>query len=387
MVGKALHKNRGSLVAIAGSVIALALLGLGVFRIIQPRTVAQSTTEEVTAPQRVAVAALGRLEPDGEVFRISGPTGERVGRLEVNEGDIVVARQAIAYLESYEERLAERNFAAAQLEEAQLQYQAETESGQAKVSEAEARIQQVDRPASFQIEAQQANIRRLEAELTLAQTDLERFEGLFEEGAIARQQLDAQATDTRRVEEELQNAEATLIQLEEDRLTTMSLAEEQLQSAEADLTLSQVQVTVASAQQNLELAEAKLERTIIRAPRNGRILRVIAKEGEAITSEGILDFGDTSQMYVVAEVYETDVGLVRLGQPAQINSRNGAFEERLVGEVSEIGWQIFKNDVLDDDPAANADARVVEVKIRLDDSQPVQGLTNLQVDVRIDVDA
>ncbi|MEL6320106.1 MAG: HlyD family secretion protein, partial [Cyanobacteria bacterium J06626_14] len=179
MVGKALHKNRGSLVAIAGSVIALALLGLGVFRIIQPRTVAQSTTEEVTAPQRVAVAALGRLEPDGEVFRISGPTGERVGRLEVNEGDIVVARQAIAYLESYEERLAERNFAAAQLEEAQLQYQAETESGQAKVSEAEARIQQVDRPASFQIEAQQANIRRLEAELTLAQTDLERFEGLF----------------------------------------------------------------------------------------------------------------------------------------------------------------------------------------------------------------
>ncbi|MEO1521326.1 MAG: efflux RND transporter periplasmic adaptor subunit [Cyanobacteria bacterium J06633_2] len=387
MVGKALHKNRGSLVAIAGSVIALALLGLGVFRIIQPRTVAQSTAEEVTAPQRVAVAALGRLEPDGEVFRISGPTGERVGRLEVNEGDIVVARQAIAYLESYEERLAERNFAAAQLEEAQLQYQAETESGQAKVSEAEARIQQVDRPASFQIEAQQANIRRLEAELTLAQTDLERFEGLFEEGAIARQQLDAQATDTRRVEEELQNAEATLIQLEEDRLTTMSLAEEQLQSAEADLTLSQVQVTVASAQQNLELAEAKLERTIIRAPRNGRILRVIAKEGEAITSEGILDFGDTSQMYVVAEVYETDVGLVRLGQPAQINSRNGAFEERLVGEVSEIGWQIFKNDVLDDDPAANADARVVEVKIRLDDSQPVQGLTNLQVDVRIDVDA
>ena len=47
--------------------------------------------------------------------------------------------------------------------------------------------------------------------------------------------------------------------------------------------------------------------------------------------------------------------------------------------------QIFKNNVLDDDPAANADARVVEVKIRLQDSQLVEALTNLQVDVRIDV--
>ncbi|MEM7771643.1 MAG: HlyD family efflux transporter periplasmic adaptor subunit [Cyanobacteria bacterium P01_A01_bin.37] len=387
MVEKALHNNRGSLVAIAGSIIALALLGLGISRMLQPQATSQPAGGAMVEPQRVAVAALGRLEPEGEVFRISGPTGERVGKLDVQEGDVVSAGQAIAYLESYDQWLAERNLAAAQLEEAQRRLRAETNYGQAQVSEAEARIQQVDRPASYQIEAQQATIRRLEAELTLVQTDLERFEGLYEEGAIARQQLDQQATETRRVEEELQNAEATLVQIEEDRSTGMSLAEQQLQSAEADLTLSQVQVTVASTQQNLELAEARLERTIIRAPRDGQILRIIAKQGEAITSDGILDFGDTSQMYVVAEVYETDVGLLSLGQPAQINSRNGAFDEALTGEVAEIGWQVFKNDVLDDDPAANADARVVEVKIRLDDSAPVQGLTNLQVDVRIDVDA
>ncbi|NET54526.1 MAG: HlyD family secretion protein, partial [Merismopedia sp. SIO2A8] len=48
--------------------------------------------------------------------------------------------------------------------------------------------------------------------------------------------------------------------------------------------------------------------------------------------------------------------------------------------------QIFKNDVLDDDPAANADARVVEVDVQLDDSTVVEALTNLQVDVRIDVE-
>lgn len=386
MVGKAIQNNRGQLVAIVGGILALGLLGLGVSRLLQAQSTSQSSGEDVVAPQRVAVAALGRLEPEGEVFRVSGPTGERVGRLEVQEGDAVTAGQPLAYLESYEERLAERDFATAQFEEARRRLSAETNYGQAQVSEAQARIQQVDRPASFQIEAQQATIRRLEAELELAETDLQRFDRLHEEGAIARQQLDQQRTETRRVQEELRNAQATLVQLEEDRETSMDLAEQQLQSAEADLTLSQVQVTVASAEQNLELAEAKLERTIIRAPRDGRILRVIAKQGEAITSEGILDFGDTSQMYVVAEVYETDVGLIELGQLAIINSRNGAFDDVLTGEVAEIGWQIFKNDVLDDDPAANADARVVEVKIRLDDSDPVQGLTNLQVDVRIDVD-
>jgi HlyD family secretion protein len=95
------------------------------------------------------------------------------------------------------------------------------------------------------------------------------------------------------------------------------------------------------------------------------------------------------QMFVVAEVYETDVSLVQVGQPALIRSRNGAFDQKLNGTVHEVGWLIFKNDVLDDDPAANADARVVEVRIKLDetDSEVVAALTNLQVDVRIGVDA
>jgi HlyD family secretion protein len=84
-------------------------------------------------------------------------------------------------------------------------------------------------------------------------------------------------------------------------------------------------------------------------------------------------------------VNETDLRLVKIGQSVTITSRNGAFSQPLSGKVAEIGWQVFKNNVLDDDPAANADARVVEVKIRLDDSKSVEGMTNLQVDVRVKV--
>jgi HlyD family secretion protein len=90
---------------------------------------------------------------------------------------------------------------------------------------------------------------------------------------------------------------------------------------------------------------------------------------------------------VVTEVYETDIGRVRLGQPATITSRNGAFPGTLTGTVAEIGLQIAKNDVIDDDPAANADARVVEVRVRIDQGEVVAALTNLQVDVAIDIEA
>jgi len=88
-------------------------------------------------------------------------------------------------------------------------------------------------------------------------------------------------------------------------------------------------------------------------------------------------------MYVVAEVHETDVRFVRTGQLAKVASP--ALAEVLEGVVEHVGRLIFKNDVLDVDPAADTDARVVEVKIRLKDSASASGLTNLQVDVIIDL--
>ena len=388
---EAIQQRAGAMIWVGGA-LAVALLAVGFFQYQQARSnaVAQAELQAnedgvASLPQRTSVVALGRIEPEGEVIRIGGPVGDRISRLEVEEGQEVIANQILAYLESHGERKAERNYAVSQLSEARQTLDAETSYGQSQIQEAQARIEQADRPKALEMEAQRATIRRLEAELNLAQEDLVRFEGLFAEGAIAEQQLDEQSTTTRRVEEELNNAKATFVQLEESRTTDLELANNQLQSAQANLSRAQIQVAVDSAERNLELAEARLERTVIRAPKDGRVLRVLTDSGEAIANDGILDLGNTRQMVVVAEVYETDVSLVEVGQPATINRRNGAFEERLTGKVTEIGWQIFKNDVLDDDPAANADARVVEVTVQLDDSESVEALTNLQVDVRIDV--
>ncbi|MEN9278889.1 MAG: efflux RND transporter periplasmic adaptor subunit, partial [Thermostichus sp. DG_1_5_bins_95] len=326
------------------------------------------------------------IEPEGEVLRIAGPAGERVGELLVAEGDKVVAGQVMARLESYTERLAEREYAAAQLQEARTRLEAETRFSQAQIQEARTRVSRLDQPSLMQIRAQEAVVERIQAELADAQANLARFQALWQEGAISRQELDQRALLVRQRQEELRSAQATLTQLQTARTQDLLNAQAQVQAAEAQLSLAQAQVQLGSLARNLELAEARLERTLIRSPREGQVLRILTYPGEAITNNGILELGNTEQMMVVAEIYETDILRIRPGQQASI--RNRALAEELRGQVEQIGLQIRKKDVLDTDPAADVDARVVEVRIRLDpeSSARVAGLTNLQVDVAIDVE-
>jgi len=112
-------------------------------------------------------------------------------------------------------------------------------------------------------------------------------------------------------------------------------------------------------------------------------LKIHARPGEIVSDRGIAELGQTNQMYVVAEVYQTDINKVRIGQRATITSP--AFADKLRGVVTQIGAQIERKSILDTDPTTDLDARVVEVKIRLDsaDSKQVASLTNLQVEVVI----
>jgi HlyD family secretion protein len=87
-------------------------------------------------------------------------------------------------------------------------------------------------------------------------------------------------------------------------------------------------------------------------------------------------------MYVVAEVDENFISRVKPGQRAKITGF--AFSGELSGIVDQVGLQVRKNEVLNTDPVDKTDTRVVEVKIRLNQSEAVAGLTNLQVKVEIE---
>jgi ABC exporter DevB family membrane fusion protein len=176
----------------------------------------------------------------------------------------------------------------------------------------------------------------------------------------------------------LQRTVATLgKKIKENQATLDSVAEVR----PVDVKVAQSELI--AAQSAVKKAKADLDLALVKAPKAGQILKIWTWPGELISDQGILDLGQTSQMYVNSEVYETDVSRIKIGQPAKITS-DGVVRE-LRGTVAEIGLQIGKKDVLGTDPVADIDARVVEVKIRLDpaSSKQVAGLTNLQVNVKI----
>lgn len=142
---------------------------------------------------------------------------------------------------------------------------------------------------------------------------------------------------------------------------------------------AQLKVDVAKAE--LQAAQAALDLDTVHAPVSGQIVKVYARRGEKVGADGIVEIAQNDRMYAVAEVYETDIGRVQVGQRAVV--RSPALDPELTGTVERIGLKVGKLEALDTDPTARTDARVVEVKVKLDDSKRAASLTNLQVEVAI----
>lgn len=299
------------------------------------------------------VSALGRLEPEGRVIRISAPTqaeGARVAKLFVKEGDVIRGGQVLAQLDTYDRRLAA-------LEEAREQ---------ARVTAA--RLAQTKVPSKQNDQsAQRAAISRLEVELQRAEREQERYAALYRDGIVAASDFEGRKLTADTLRRELERAKSQLSALTEVRPVDVGVAEAEVGRAKA----------------SIERAEADLEAARVRATSDGTVIKIHALAGEAIGNKGILEIGQTSAMFVVAEIYENDIAAVRKGATARITAR--ALTEPLAGVVEQIGLQVGKKDVLSTDPAADTDARVIEVRIRLnpEDSRRVAGLTNLRVEAII----
>ncbi|TRU26328.1 MAG: biotin/lipoyl-binding protein [Microcystis aeruginosa Ma_MB_S_20031200_S102] len=380
-----------------------------------------------TTPRKLkAVAALGYVEPAGEAIKISAPAfmeGSRLDKLLVKQGDQVEAGQVLAILDS-------RNRLQAALKQAQDQVRiaqsllAQVKAGakQGDIIAQNARFQGTRSELEGQITtqkatiasltaqlqgekmAQYATIERLKAEFHNAQKDCQRYNTLYQEGAVSDQERNRFCLIAQTSQESLREANANLNRIVTTLSAKIDEAEANLQRTVATLdqkikenqaTLDAVaevrpvdvevaQSQLIAAQSAVQKAKADLDLAFVKAPKAGQILKIYTWPGELIGDKGILDLGQTSQMYVTSEVYETDVSRVKLGQRAKITT-DGLIGE-LRGTVAEIGLQIGKKDVLGTDPVADADARVVEVKIRLDpsSSKNVANLTNLQVNVVID---
>ncbi|MDX2096363.1 MAG: ABC exporter membrane fusion protein [Leptolyngbyaceae cyanobacterium bins.59] len=378
-----------ALAVVAG--LATVFVSVTAYRTMQQSKASQAenptpAASPTTSPDN-AVIALGRVEPEGEVIKVGPPStlgSARIARLLIQEGDRVQAGQIIAEMDSYSRSYASVVQAEAQVKEAESRLaQVRAGAKQGDIAAQRAVVTRIQAETREELAAQNATIARLDSELRIAQREYQRNQTLFGEGAIS-----ASALDARRLELETSEARLREARAESRRITAS--AQEQLRQSQATLAsvsevrptdIQQAEAQVAVALANLQRAQTELNETSVRSPITGRVLKVHAKTGEVVGTDGIAELGKTDRMFVVAEVYETDIGRIKKGQSALISG--AALDKPLTGTVERVALQIRKKDVLNTDPAADVDARVVEVRIRLADSRPVSGLTNLQVNVKI----
>ena len=308
------------------------------------------TTPAISEPSKVA--SLGRIEPRDGVFRIAARSlsGQPsiVSELRVREGERVKAGQLLALLDS------------------RRQFEAAVRDLDARVPVAQSRLATVSAGAKeADLAVQQAEIARLEVELANARTELNRYHTLYDAGAATVVERDRRRTAVDTTTEILNQARSRLASLQDVRDVDIKLAEAEVQSARA----------------TVERAKAEVRASEVRAPIDGQVLRIHAYPGEDIGPQGLLEIGRTDEMYVVAEVFESDIGRVRIGDKASITGES--LKQPLHGEVESIALQVAKNNILQTDPASLTDARVIEVKIRLDDSTTASRLIHAKVTVVI----
>ena len=448
------------------TVAAFALGGASIYTLqkFKGGEVAQNPQAPVPAiPQIETVTALGRLEPKGEVIQLSAPAiGEasRVEQLLVSEGDRVKANQVIAILDSRDKlmaafkeskeavRVAQANLAlvkagakqgdinAQKANVARLQAEKTTEikAQQAAVNRlqvertTEARAQQatinrLQAEKAREIEAQRATIAALEAELENARLEYQRYQSLYQAGAISTSIRDSKRLVLQTAKEQLTQARANLQgiksskdeQIAEARANLeriQSSGQQQLAQAEANLeriesSLQQqikqgkatlesvaevrpVDVLVAQAEVNravaaMNRAEADLKQAYVRTPLTGQIFDINTRAGEKVSDRGIAEIGQTNDMYAVVEVYQSDINKIRLGQEVELLA--DAIPGKLSGIVDRIGLQVERQNVVNSDPSTNIDSRIVEVHVRLNEesSEKAARFTNLQVKAVVEI--
>ena len=255
--------------------------------------------------QTESVAALGQLQPAGEVRRLAAPASgmagsPRVKSLRVKEGDVVTQGQVLAVFDN------------------RPQIEAD-------------------------LAAQEERIRTVDIEIPLRRREVARYAQAARVGA----------------------ATAVLLEEKQEELTLLQRKRVELLAERRSL-------------------QADLNDSELRSPIDGIVLKVHTREGERPDTDGVLEVGASQSMEALIEVYESDINRIAMGEMVTLISENGGFEGELEGQVAQISPQVRQRQVLSTDPTGDADARVVEVLVRLDaaSAERVARLAGLKVIAR-----
>jgi HlyD family secretion protein len=215
-----------------------------------------------------------------------------------------------------------------------------------------------------EINGAEEELRDAEAQLTKAEADWQRFQRLRGEGVVATadweqvRQRQASSQARRNV------ADQRLRQLREGtRPETITVLRRRLELAKAEITRAEA-----------ALADARLT-----APYAGVITRKHREDGEALDiGLPVLDIATLDDRYVRAEIDETDIGRLQVGQPALV-SADGFPGLEFAGKVVEVKQQMGPKKLIPTDPSKIVDYKVLDVEVSLPAACPYPIMLPLNV--------
>jgi multidrug efflux system membrane fusion protein len=162
-----------------------------------------------------------------------------------------------------------------------------------------------------------------EAQRALAASTLGRMEPLLGRGFVTAQQVDQARTTQRTAQIALQQAR---LQADEARQAIINT-----KPTEAELD---------GARATLALAERDLNKTVVRAPCDGRITALDIAAGEfAVTGHPLFTIIDTEHWYAIGNFRETDLAGIATGQRATVYVMAQP-SRPLRGKVDSLGWGV-----------------------------------------------
>lgn len=302
------------------------------------------------------VVGLAKIIPQGDIAIVASPYGAgdaRVAKINVSIGDEVSKDDPLAYLDNRDT-----------LESAVL-------LAEAGLAVREASVIQTKHAVQASRDEAQASLDLARASAIDAQANFERTQALKDKGLTTAAALDSAKSRQLETLQSVTRAEATLA-----RFSSIAIEEQ------PDVVVAERNFESAKA----ELARAKLDlnRSVVRAPIEGTILDIHVTPGQRPPVDGIMEMGNTRQMMAEVEIWQDRIVEVKVGQPVELTANS--LKEKLLGTVQQIGITVGRQGLISDDAAANSDARVFTVLVKLDQasSKIASRYTNLEAIARID---
>jgi HlyD family secretion protein len=218
---------------------------------------------------------------------------------------------------------------------------------------ARARLAQVSRPplrsemdeATHQVTEAKAQVAQVNADLTLATTQLERNQQLFQSGLIPKSEFDTVQSNQKSLQSRLRAAKAT-VKVREAKLETLNNT-----PLPEDVMVAQAQLS--EAEQALRVAEQQSKEATVTAPFAGVVTAINAEQGQTVGASGVVNLVSDS-LEIRVDLDENNLADLELGQSAILSS-------------SAFGDQTFQGRLTDIGAAVDEARGIVTVRITPDD--------------------